>query len=161
MAQIFTETSKSKGDRMNTATTNSFEPGTYWIGDLCYVLQADEWDDLMTLTRPARLLQATTPGYRKSQEETVVELRGSKLGYCGTAYGDGVYMDEERNLYPVDSGSIGIVPLERVKVSDKILKILDALGRIIQMTESFSIENQHGRLRFGNVFIDTDFREFE
>lgn len=138
-----TQRSMKKGEIMNTAITNNFEPGTYWIGDLCYVLQADEWDDLMIQTSLA--------------EEAVVEIRGFKVGYCGTAFGDGVYMDEERNLYPVDSGSIGIVPLERVKVSDKILK----LGRTIQIPESFSIENQNGRLRFGNVFIDTDFREFE
>lgn len=90
-------------------------------------------------------------------EEAVIEFRGFKVGYCGTAFGDGVYMDEERNLYPVDSGSIGIMPLEKIKVSNKIMK----LGRIIQMPESFSIENQNGRLRFGNVLIDTDFREFK
>lgn len=142
---------------MSTSTTNYFEPGTYWIGDLCYVLEADEWDELMTITRPARLLQATTPGHRKKQEEVIVELRGYKVGYCGTAYGDGVYTDEEHNLYPVDSGSIGIVPLERVKVSDRIT----ALGRIIKMPEAFSIEDQNGRLKFGDVTIETDFREFE
>lgn len=143
MAQTFTEVSRSKGDKMITTTINSFEPGTYWIGDLCYVLQADEWDDLLIQTSLA--------------EEAVVEIRGFKVGYCGTAFGDGVYMDEERNLYPVDSGSIGIMPLEKIKVSNKIMN----LGRIIQMPESFSIENQNGRLRFGNVFIDTDFKEFE
>lgn len=128
---------------MNTTAINSFEPGTYWVGDLCYVLQADEWDELMIQTSLA--------------EEAVAEIRGFKVGYCGTAFGDGVYMDEERNLYPVDSGSIGIMPLEKIKVSNKIMQ----LGRIIQMPESFSIENQNGRLRFGNVLIDTDFREFE
>lgn len=143
MAQTFAEAPRSKGDKMNTTAINSFEPGTYWVGDLCYVLQADEWDELMIQTSLA--------------EEAVAEIRGFKVGYCGTAFGDGVYMDEERNLYPVDSGSIGIMPLEKIKVSNKIMQ----LGRIIQMPESFSIENQNGRLRFGNVLIDTDFREFE
>lgn len=143
---------------MSISTTNYFEPGMYWIGDLCYVLEYDEWDELMTITRPARLLQATTmPKCRKGLEEVIAELRGFKIGYCGTAYGDGVYMDEEQNLYPVDSGSIGIIPIEHVKVTDKILE----LGRIIKMPKTFSIENQNGRLKFGDVIIETDFREFE
>ena len=43
---------------------------------------------------------------------TVNPIRDLAFAVAATAYGDGVYYDNEGNEYPVGAGNIGLVPLE-------------------------------------------------
>ncbi len=79
--------------------------GTYWVGDLCYVL-GDVWDEFCDLT--------LNDGNR-SGEYTLSD--GRRFAYSSTSWGDGVYLDQMGNKYPVDAGLIGCVLADSIKPS--------------------------------------------
>lgn len=71
--------------------------GTYYIGDLCYALSDDIYDNIFGGT-----------GY----EPGVYEEKGTGriFGLARTAYGDGEYPASDGNKFAVDAGIIGICP---------------------------------------------------
>ena len=77
--------------------------GKYYVGDLCYVL-GDRWTEVCDLI---------IVGHKCLDGE--FELAdGTKFAIYGTAYGDGHYLDQKGNGYPVDSGTIGCVLAEQI-----------------------------------------------
>jgi hypothetical protein len=78
----------------------TFGPGVYWLGDICYVLRDDIYDDVW--------------GKQYHYEEGTFEFEGKEFAVAGTAYGDGAYRGSNGELYGVDAGVIGIVPDELV-----------------------------------------------
>jgi hypothetical protein len=120
--------------------------GEYYVGDLCYVL-ADRWDEVCDLT---------------IKDHTCLEGEfelsdGTKFAMYGTAWGDGVYQDQEGNPYPVDSGTIGCVLWSEIdpgKEDDAM-----RLGILTYMYEEFETGAENGVIRFGEVEIDTNSEE--
>ena len=76
---------------------------------------------------------------------------GVKFANYGTAFGDGIYYDEEKNEYAVDSGSIGCIPVEAMQEPH-------ASGNVVYFPVEFDCEyfETIGTIRIGDVFIDTD-----
>lgn len=73
----------------------------FYIGDICYVLSDEVYHDFW--------------GTKKDYEDGVYELpSGLKFAVASTAYGDGLYHDDNGNDYPVDAGVIGVVPHELI-----------------------------------------------
>ena len=68
--------------------------GTYWIGDLCYVMH-DEWDEVCNIT---------ISGHSVKDGEFKLADGREFATYC-TAYGDGMYSDQDGNVYGVDGRS--------------------------------------------------------
>lgn len=118
---------------MNTQIKHQFPKGTYYIGDLCYILN-DEWDEVCEAQSP---------------EEPTKLKDGRIFAMYGTAWGDGVYEDKEGREYWVDSGTIGCV---KVKRGQKPIKG----GQLIKFTEPFSVSSKNGAITIGPVQIDTD-----
>ena len=78
--------------------TVTFKPGTYFIGDICYCLNDDEYDNI----------------WGKKYE-----YKDGSYGFFavgGTAYGDGEYYGGEW-AFPVDAGVIGVVDMAHSKRS--------------------------------------------
>ena len=117
--------------------------GSYYVGDLCYVVRGDDWDRLLGIT---------------NFEDGIFEMefKGKlyKFAIWGTAYGDGEYFDSAIRSYPVDSGTIGCIPVDAVDISDNNLS-----GNIIEFTEEFTTDKVGGLLNFGHIVIDTDGQE--
>jgi len=114
---------------------STFEAGTYYLGDLCYVLTKTQWDELMG--------QVIDGGWGCRDGEFTVD--GKKV-FLGTTYiGDGTYLDEIGNVYCVDSGTIGICPAELMANTDKL-----ELGKKLDIENSFMISSDNG------VFIIND-----
>ena len=80
-------------------------PGTYYVGDLCYVMhpQWREVCDLMFACDDNRVLHG---------EFNLAN--GVRFAVQSTAYGDGTYYDDEGREYPVDAGLIGCIRVEDV-----------------------------------------------
>ena len=72
--------------------------GSYWLGDPCYSVPNDLWDDVLDSSGFFNKPIGTVAGFN------VLAFR--------TAYGDGVYRDQHDNDYPVDAGLIGLTPVE-------------------------------------------------
>ena len=76
--------------------TAEFGPGTYHLGDICYCLKDDIYDNVWC--------------DKYSGQPGVFEVKGSKFVVDHTAYGDGEFRGSDRRIYWVDAGNIGIVP---------------------------------------------------
>ena len=79
----------------------------FYIGDICYVLSDEVYHRFW--------------GDRHNYEDGVLTdpESGFRFAVNRTAYGDGTYADEYGHEYPVDSGVIGLVPLELVNDMQK------------------------------------------
>lgn len=108
------------------------------IGDLCNCLSDDDWSDYCN-------------------SETLPEGAFS----FRTAYGDGTYTDSEGRSYGVDSGTLGICPLDKVSDRDKLRTALKYnIVRVIEMDEanvnSETCYRDDSMLYLGDVTIDMD-----
>jgi len=80
-------------------------PGTYLVGDLCYVMHP-QWKEV------CNLMFATGDNSVLDGEFNLAN--GVRFALHSTAYGDGTYQDQEGRDYPVDAGLIGCIRVEDV-----------------------------------------------
>ena len=107
----------------------------YVIGDLCNCLSDDEWEAFCN---------------RDVIPDGVYIFR--------TAYGDGTYIGSDGFAYGVDSGTIGICPLDKVSAPDKLREALKY--RVVQVVDideiaEESVSEKDGVITFDKVIIDT------
>ena len=74
------------------------DPGAYWIGDLGYVLSDEDWDR----------------GGKNYQPQLALRLLSGETAYIFMTYGDGNHPKSDGGALPVDSGTVGIVPVNAV-----------------------------------------------
>ena len=121
----------------------TFEPGDYYVGDLCYVLR-NEWDEVCSLTIKEH----------SCLDGVFTLANGTKFATYGTAYGDGVYVDQKGHKYPFDAGLIGCVAVKDLDAN--ILKDNIRLGNIIKFDKPFTTNEDQGVIVIGNLSIDTN-----
>ena len=121
--------------------------GTYYIGDLCYVMH-DRWDEFCSLT---------CSGNRVLDGEFNL-ADGTRFATFTTMYGDGTYKDELGNEYPVDAGRIGCVRVEDI-APEELANIVN--GRVVEFVRDFTTFSSGGVISIGTVSIDTDYAEEE
>lgn len=116
--------------------------GTYYIGDLCYVMHK-EWDEFCSLTIDGNHCK-----------EGKFELKdGREFVFFSTMYGDGVYHDGNGREYSVDAGLIGAIKLDHISEDDK--KNVH-LGNIVTFDANVECGSKNGILFFGSVIIHTE-----
>jgi hypothetical protein len=123
--------------------------GRYYIGDLCYVMDDDEWDEFCSITI-------------KGNEclDGEFEMRdGRKFATYGTRWGDGEYRDQQGNRYSVDAGLIGCIRVEDIRA--KKYSYIESLGAFHEFATDFvtsggrGSRNWSGTIQFGRVLIET------
>ena len=113
------------------STTVRVQPGTYYVGDPCYVVPGEKWDEF------CRQLWG---------DAAVITIDGLECLAYPTQYGDGVYLGSDGFEYGVDAGLIGLVPLALVK------GVLVHLGKVVEFEREFVCERtEEGRLTFGDI----------
>lgn len=125
--------------------------GTYYIGDLCYVLH-DRWDEFCDLTIAGSEVLDGVFTFKD----------GTQFATFCTAYGDGVYRAQvpsylecsgDRSL-GVDAGLVGCV------LVDKIKQGVDGndvnMGITVTFTEDFEVSEHRGNIFFGDVVVPTN-----
>ena len=122
--------------------------GTYYVGDLCYVMSDEEWDEVCSITIKDN----------KCIEGEFNLKDGRRFALYGTAWGDGLYNDQYGHSYSVDSGTIGCILESDIKENiDDILQ----LGVLIDMNTPFVTSGGRGEpdwegiIQFGTVMIET------
>jgi hypothetical protein len=126
------------------------QAGKYYVGDLCYVMDNDEWEQVC-----ARTIQG------RSFADGEFELNdGRKFAIYGTSWGDGGYSDYYGNEYSVDSGSIGCIKLKDIKAEK--YDDIERLGAIVEFETDFvtgggrGTKGWNGIIQFGRIAIETD-----
>jgi len=82
--------------------------GNYYIGDICYVLRDDVFQDVWCRNNHCE------PGY--------YEIEDGSFCVGTTAFGDGYYLGSDNERYPVDAGNIGIVSAGLIDVGARFNK---------------------------------------
>lgn len=119
-----------------------FEPGTYYIGDPCYVIKDDDW---------MAYLESYGEGWGQGQATT---FQGHKVWHNGTNFGDGCYPGSDGHSYAVDAGIIGIIP--EALIFNKYDHIAE-LGRIVKFDKPFFVwSDNDSTFHFGDIVIVTD-----
>jgi hypothetical protein len=106
---------------MTHSPSARYQPGRYYIGDLCYVLTEKngyDWGEFLKATLhyvpPEAAQQGDSARYqalRESSARAHYVYRGTRFFCSSTLYGDGVYPDNFGRWYGVDAGIIGCIPL--------------------------------------------------
>lgn len=116
--------------------------GTYFVGDPCYAVPDEDWNDLLD----------SNDVFEGSPVGTLPN--GNNVTAFHTAFGDGVYYDQYGNSYPVDAGLLGVVPLSGSQDTSSF----EVLGAIRTFTAPFQIRSSyHGALiEIGDIAINTE-----
>lgn len=117
------------------------KPGKYFLCDPCYVVPDEDWLGLL--------------GIADYFTDAECVYKGHQIISFSTAHGDGSYQDRFGYEFPVDSGMIGLVPVE-FGVQDPG-RYSDHL--IVEFTEPTECFSEDGKLHFGKYIIDTDPKE--
>ena len=124
-------------------TIIAFDPGTYWIGDLCYVISEDTWQNKIC------------PAFEnEGSVDTVLVAIPNGIAFLGnTEYGDGTYNGSNGFKYSVDSGTIGIVHKAAMKeeLDSSVLS-----GTFITRDKHFNADIHEGHFKFDDIIIETD-----
>lgn len=113
-----------------------FKSGEYYVGDLCVVMNEEEWSEVCDLL--------------DIRGDGVHELsNGKRIGIFYTEHGDGEYFDQNGNVYGVDSGTIGCI------LASEIDTPIDDSMVLIDFNYDFDIGESDGTLSFGHIDIET------
>lgn len=110
--------------------------GKYYIGDPCYVICNDRWDEFCTAMWDTK--------------DSVFDFDGYDVGVLSTKWGDGCYLASNGASLGVDAGVIGAIP-----------EVLMTTGGYDQGTEvtfpqSFTVhDDADGLLHFGDFTVMT------
>ena len=122
--------------------------GTYYIGDLCYVMTDEEWDEFCKLT--------IVDHDCVHGEFTFAD--GRRFATYGTKWGDGVYQSNINTKHSVDAGLIGCFLVEDIKAEK--YDDIESLGAIVTFEKDFKTYENDGLIVFGHVIINTDPDEY-
>lgn len=136
---------------------------TYYVGDLCYVLNTDEWFTVCALDSfyPGLSEDDFDPeGYLNPEDTSFEDEKAGRPFYIlKTAYGDGCYEGSDGNYYSVDSGTIGCIAvddiIEKEKLNDAIARGLGHLHEFNDFTLSSCGYDGDGTLYFSDLDIFT------
>jgi hypothetical protein len=113
-------------------------PGIYWIGDLRYILDDDNWDSVKAVLEGNDFGEHLLPS-------------GIKYAIYGTVFGEGVFCDNFDREYYTSSGTIGCI-----SVGDSIVS--PTLGNILKFKFPFQtgyLDDTECIIFFGDVEINT------
>lgn len=126
---------------------NENKPVWVWIGDPCYVISNEEWDDFCFAV--IRKLDYKTGDFIETEHGTIF--------VWGTKYGDGTYKVKKngKNIgyCPVDSGLLSVFPLD---VAKKYLSISELEGNgVITEVKEFTPVAEDNDMKMKGILVKT------
>ena len=138
---------------------------TYYVGDLCYVTNSDEWFTICALDEfyPCENIDDFDPMGYLDPENTSLEddYAGRPFWLLKTAMGDGCYTGSDGKNYSVDSGTLGVIKVDDIAEKDKLEDAVNrGLGHLHEWDEfTYSScgydENDSSLLYFEDLDIQT------
>lgn len=120
--------------------------GTYYVGDLCYVLDCED-DDVW-----AEICENHFSGY----EEAALK-DGRRFAIFPTLHGDGMYPTDTGKECGVDSGTIGCVLISDLKAEGRdFVNRRGDLCAVMTFDSPFEVRSdEDGKIWFGDRWVDT------
>jgi hypothetical protein len=144
------EVSELAADIKTSENSAVLPPGEYYVGDPSYTAGKDDkaWQEWVNIAD--RTSNSFTDGISGAayNDYPVVAVN--------TLYGDGLYEGSDGNSYSVDSGSIGVVPVELVKKMQ--IHSQDIAGIVFKkkFDEAFTLTvDEKGLIKIGALEIPT------
>lgn len=109
--------------------------GTYYIGDLSYVLENNK--DIL--------------GIRNKNGKYILD-NGGIIRFYSISLEERFYQDQFGQDYHIKNGNLGCIMIENI---DYIKAELNH-GQIIKFYDDFNVWNSFGRILFGHICIDTN-----
>lgn len=119
----------------------SVPAGAYFLGDPCYAVPGELWDELL----------ASCDFFNAP----IGSVKSHQVLAFSTAFGDGDYVGSDGISYGVDSGLIGLTPLALVPECER--ERLATLGSVVEFAAPVRCTWRDGLMAFGHVRIDTRF----
>lgn len=121
--------------------------GTYYVGDLCYVL-LDRWEEVCALLdQPGIDFDGPAP-----TQTVFTMVDGTVFACMRTMYGDGTYETSTGEVVGVDSGTVGAVLVKNItRTGQESLH----MGNIVELAECIPYRHE-GVLYFGEHEVYTN-----
>jgi len=124
---------------MSDVTEVVMPAGRYYVGDPCYAIESQElWMQFLE-----------SCDYFRASHVAHVGVAKVIVGFS-TAYGDGVYQDQQGREYPVDAGLLGVVPIAWWT------KNPGDLMQVVEFLEPFTVYKSGSVIGVGPIQIETD-----
>ena len=137
--------------RLDKTKQHSFPPGKYYIGDPCYVINGEDWEQLGAETGWFGCEEGTLEnGY----VDGIFKFKGATCFTHGTAYGDGTYYGGNHE-FSVDAGLLSIIPYSAI-TGEEELREAEHLGAVIEFHDNFYVWYEDGKFYFGHIRINTN-----
>lgn len=118
--------------------------GKYYVGDPCYIFK-ENWIKVLHDTH-----------YFDDGE--IVKVFNEDCIAGGTAFSDGMYLDNYNREYYVDAGLLGVLPVSLLLIDNlyTVEEIEKAEGmHIIEFKNDFEVSIDNGIFKFDTIIIDT------
>lgn len=120
--------------------------GTYIVGDPCYAVPDERWMEWLEAA-----------DYTSDDKILLAHLDGHPVLGIGTARGDGCYGGSDGNSYPVDTGLIGLVPVELDGATKEQEKYSEKnRSPVVKFERDFRCSYEDGTITLGHIEIETD-----
>ena len=129
--------------RGNISFSGGFLANMVYVGDLCYCLNYDVYQEAIELANYEGKFDSTASG---------MHVEGA---FVSTQYGDGEYMGSDGKEYAVDAGIIGIVDITSAAATEgEDFKIFSKLGRIIKLPKYGPTQYKISRDKVGTITVE-------
>lgn len=124
-------------------------PGKYYIGDPCYALSEESYQEFLNLVLSGSDVL----------EGEFCFTDGTRFAVFNTLWGDGYYSASNNHRYPVDAGCLSAIPISKCDA-----KKLDEYGdaftiedfeTIFEAKSNCSRRSGDGTITFGHIRIET------
>ena len=123
-------------------------PGSYWIGDPCYLF-GDDWMEF---------LHKVYPNFDKGDCENMLNMPEQDFFVFNTRYGDGCYPVYNKGVKVGECGvDAGMLCVVRLDIAKKLSKWQsgEELGVIVRLDRATDISNNGGDVEFGDFSVIT------
>lgn len=129
--------------RGKVSFNGGFLANMVYVGDLCYCLNYDVYQEAIELANYEGKFDSTASG---------MHVEGA---FVSTQYGDGDYIGSDGKEYAVDAGIIGIVNITSAAATEgEDFKIFSKLGRVIKLPKYGPTQYKISRDEAGTITVE-------
>lgn len=129
--------------RGEVSFNGGFLANMVYVGDLCYCLNYDVYQEAIELANYEGKFDSTASG---------MHVEGA---FVSTQYGDGEYMGSDGKEYAVDAGIIGIVNITSAAATEgEDFKIFSKLGRVLKLPKYGPTQYKISRDEAGTITVE-------